>query len=371
MFKNINNHYILFFLLLFITLKSVEASQPYRSNYTDTTKRKIKNLIFPLIGRAPETNWAFGIASATIFSTKSSDTLLRTSTIPIGIIYTLKNQIIAGFGANIYFPGEKYILRLENTFSKFPDRFWGMGYNSLETNMENYAFGQFYFNPIFLRKIFKDYFAGLTYEYQSVFYMKYTEGGIFDKENILGKNGGSVSGLGYEISKDSRNNSYSPSKGVLIRLVGVAFNKRLFSNFNYLSTELDFRQYNRIFKKHVLCFQFISTVTAGDVPFRSMAVLGGNLIMRGFYSGRYRDLSMFALQTEYRFPIWWRFGAVGFAGIGQVSKKITNLHLGFLKYSIGGGLRFAIIPKEKLNIRFDYGFANGSRNFYIVLSEAF
>lgn len=359
------------FLLLSLIFSIQEIKAFNVSHPEDTVKKKVKNLVFPLIGRAPETDWAFGIATATVFRTKSSDTLLRSSTIPLGIIYTVKNQIIAGLGANIYFPGEKYILRLENTFSKFPDRFWGMGYNSPENNMENYTYQQFYFNPTFLRKVYKDYFAGLSYEYQKVFYIHRQQGGLFDKEQISGRNGGSVSGFGLEISKDSRNNSYSPSKGVLIRLVGVLFNKAILSNYNYTSTEIDFRQFNRVFKDHVLCFQFVSTITSGDVPFRSLAALGGNLIMRGFYAGRYRDYNMLALQTEYRFPIWWRFGAVGFAGLGQVSERITNLHLNFLKYSIGGGLRFAIIPKEKLNIRLDYGFGNGSRNFYVVLSEAF
>ena len=223
----------LFFTLLFLAgeIKALESQPPKDSV---KSKSKIKNLVFPLIGRAPETNWAFGIASATVFRTKASDTLLRSSTIPVGIIYTVKHQIIVGLGANIYFPGEKYILRLENTFSKFPDRFWGLGYNSPESNMENYTYGQFYFNPTFLRKVYKDYFAGLSYEYQKVFYLHYQQGGLFDREQIVGRNGGVVSGVGYEISKDSRNNSYSPSKGMLIRLVGVLFNKSILSDYNYL-----------------------------------------------------------------------------------------------------------------------------------------
>jgi hypothetical protein len=42
------------------------------------------------------------------------------------------------------------------------------------------------------------------------------------------------------------------------------------------------------------------------------------------------------------------------------------------KYSFGGGIRFAVDTKEKLNIRVDYGIGQGKNSgLYLQLGEAF
>ncbi len=93
--------------------------------------------------------------------------------------------------------------------------------------------------------------------------------------------------------------------------------------------------------------------------------------MRGYYLGRYRDKEMIVLQTEYRMPVWRRFGIVGFGGLGEVSERIKDFSLSGIKYSLGGGIRFAVKPKEKLNIRLDYGIGSHSSGVYLYITEAF
>lgn len=96
--------------------------------------------------------------------------------------------------------------------------------------------------------------------------------------------------------------------------------------------------------------------------------------MRGFYDGRFRSKNQVVLQAEYRVPIAWRIGAVGFAGIGNVGDRVHNLNFQELKYSYGGGLRVALNRKERLNLRVDYGWGVGestSHGLYFQLGEAF
>ena len=94
--------------------------------------------------------------------------------------------------------------------------------------------------------------------------------------------------------------------------------------------------------------------------------------MRGYYAGRYRDKNAGFLQAEYRVPLFWRIGAVGFADMGNVGPEIKDVNLEHFKYSYGGGLRFALNQSEKLNLRLDYGLAKGhSQGFYLQLGEAF
>ena len=135
---------------------------------------------------------------------------------------------------------------------------------------------------------------------------------------------------------------------------------------------MDARKYFS-FNKKVLALQGYYSGNFGDeIPIRSIATLGGSNRMRGYYEGRYRDKQVFVFQSEVRLPVYKRFGAVVFGSLGDVGKTINDFSLSDLKYSYGGGLRFAVNKTEKLNIRIDYGIAgNGSSGLYFQLGEAF
>lgn len=361
-------------------------------------KRKNSFIIAPLITNGPETSWAFGAASAYIFRTDKSDTTLRASTIPMGILYTLNNQIIGGVGANIFFPREEYIFRFESSFSKFPDKFWGIGNRTeyREADFEKYTFTQIFLNPQFYKKIRKNLFLGIGYNIQTVFQidtnlvrnsldppskLPYS---YFTQDNVLGiannlSNNYLTSGIDLIFNFDSRNNAYVPTKGELIRLRFSQFYKAIGSDFNFVFFEVDFRKFFKVGAKSTFGINSYMMFTFGDVPFRNLPTLGGRNYMRGYYDGRFRDQKYFSFQGEYRFPIWWRFSGVGFLGFGRVAKNMEDfvfdgkkISLDGFKISFGGGLRVAILPKEKLNIRIDYGFGIvGPGALSIVLAEAF
>jgi hypothetical protein len=107
------------------------------------------------------------------------------------------------------------------------------------------------------------------------------------------------------------------------------------------------------------------------VPFQLLSKLGGSVMMRGYYEGRYRAYDMIIFQTEYRFPVWRRFGLVVFAGLGDVTGKMTKFRIRDFKVSAGFGARYLFVPEEKLNLRFDFGFGKGTSGFYIDFTEAF
>ncbi len=122
----------------------------------------------------------------------------------------------------------------------------------------------------------------------------------------------------------------------------------------------------------MLALQALGFLNSGEVPLRSYALLGGSNTMRGYYQGRYRDKNMAVVQAEYRAALFWRFGAVAFADLGNVGSELKDLNFQGLKYSYGAGLRFALNKTEKLNLRLDYGIGrNFSNGFYLQLGEAF
>ncbi|HLZ15606.1 MAG TPA: BamA/TamA family outer membrane protein, partial [Cyclobacteriaceae bacterium] len=286
-------------------------------------------------------------------------------------LYTERNQFVSALGVNIYFPDEKYILRWRTTFSHYPDKFWGFGNNTPDSNGEKYVFTQLFTNPQLMRSVYRDFYVGVAYEMQHVYNLQYVPGGLFDTQKVTGKGGGTVSGLGLIFSWDSRNNSFSSSKGAFLQLNVTRFQREFFSDFEYTNYIIDARKYLPVGKQDVVAFQSYSYLNSGNVAIRNMAILGGSDIMRGYYEGRFTDRNMTAFQAEYRKHIWRRFGLVAFGGYGQVFNEIQQLGWRSMKYSFGGGVRFSVNPRERLNLRLDYGIGEDSQGWYFSIREAF
>ncbi|MCK5453025.1 MAG: hypothetical protein KAJ16_01620, partial [Calditrichia bacterium] len=94
--------------------------------------------------------------------------------------------------------------------------------------------------------------------------------------------------------------------------------------------------------------------------------------MRGYFEGRYRDLTYGMMQLEYRQYFWWRLGFIVFGGIGDVAEDLLQVKFEDLKYSYGLGLRYLFNKKEKVNLRLDLGIGqDGNSGIYFGIEEAF
>ena len=359
--------FIVYFLPAFFLLCVNCAAQK------DSTAKKNHLLVLPVIARSIETSWSFGSAVSGTFHINKKDTTIRTSNLQGLALYSLKKQFIAAINGTIYFPGEKYILSQQLSYSFFPDKFWGLGRLTPDSNAEPYNFRQFYLYLHGQRSLARHLFIGVLYEYQKLLKIEYTPGGLFDKQNIQGRHGYQVSGLGASITYDTRNDAFAPDNGVFLQGSFNHFTGLFGSDFKYTNYIIDTRGFIKIYKKQVLALQGYAFFNSGDVPLRSLASLGGANSMRGYYDGRYRDKNQAILQAEYRVPVYRRLGAVAFGGIGNVSSNCDFLSISALKYSYGGGLRIGLTKSEKLNLRLDYGVSRGARSqgFYFQLGEAF
>ena len=338
----------------------------------DSIKSK-KLLVFPVIARSIETGWSFGAAGSLTFRFNPKDSVSRTSNLQLLVLYSLKKQLVTALNGSQYFDKEKYILNEQISFSSFPDKFWGIGKNTADEAEEPYKFNQFYIYLHLMRKIAPHVFVGALYEMQNVWNLSYVPGGLFDQQNVVGKEGYLVSGLGSSLTFDKRTNAFSPERGFFGQFSFNHFDKLFGSDYNYTNFVLDLRKYIHIHNNQVIALQLFSFSNTGkEVPIRSLASFGGASKMRGYYEGRYKDQQQLILQTEFRFPIYKRFGAVVFGGTGNVSKNFADYSLNEFKYSFGGGVRYALDKKEKLNLRVDYGIGQGTNSgFYLQLGEAF
>lgn len=329
-------------------------------------------LFFPVIVRSVETGWMFGAVASGTFRISAADTVSRTSNVQALALYSTKKQLVSVINGTIFFPREKYILNHRISYSYFPDKFWGLGKHAPDDAEERYQFKQLYVFLHGMRKTGHGWFVGGVYEMQNLIEVNYTQGGLFDKEQVQGRNGYFISGLGPTLTFDNRNNAFSPDKGDFMELTAKYYAPVLGSDFTYWNIIQDFRKFIPV-KKNVVAIQLYNFMNLGSkIPLRSLGLIGGDNAMRGFYSGRFRDKQMIMLQAEWRMPVYKRWGAVVFGSAGDVADKVMDYSPGDLKYAYGAGVRFSIHPKERLNLRLDYGLTSkGGSGFYLQLAEAF
>jgi len=337
----------------------------------DSSKKKNYKLIaLPLIAFTPETNWIFGGAGTLSFRFKGETPESRPSQILAGGAYTLKKQILSYLNYQLFFKQERYKLYGEFGYYLYTYPYFGVG-NELESEVENFEalYPRVRVNALYLVR--PKLYAGLRYWLDDYKITDTESGGLLESSDVLGVDGGLLSGLGLVFNYDSRDNIFSPSKGAYAELVLFNNDKSLGSDFSFTKYTLDASIYLTNKWKHTLAVNSYNEFTFGEVPFNQMALLGGTKRMRGYIEGRFRDKQMLILQAEYRIPLFWRMGAVVFGGTGRVGEKVSDLSLDALHYNYGGGIRFMLDEKEKLNLRLDVGVGEDNLGFYLTFGEAF
>jgi outer membrane protein assembly factor BamA len=360
---------IIFLGILFFSGQSFSQDVPHVDSALAESGNRF--LIFPFFLKSPETNWGFGGVSAYFFKPAKGEQDIRTSDVNLVTLYTLRNQVVIVLGSTVFFSKEKTILRLQASYSYYPDKCWGLGNNSLSDAQEEYSIHQYYFNPQYLKKFFRHWYAGISFDLQHIGDFKYVPGGVFDQQQITGRFGGNTSGLGFLFTYDTRNNAYSPSKGFFMELNSTGYNKILGSDFNFTTLTFDLRSFFSFSKKQVLAMQLLLKDNTESVPIRNMALLGGPEMMRGYYKGRFTDNDLIAFQSELRQHLFWRIGATVFGAVGEVANSVVDFIPEELHYTYGAGLRIMVSQSEKLNLRVDAGFGKKSSGLYVILKEAF
>ena len=331
-----------------------------------------KYIISPFAFYLPETNLVIG-AGIKHFYHFGNDSTTRTSNIAASLQYSLNGQYLLRSQYQVFTKDEKYYINGFLGYSRFPITFYGIGNQIDMSKNEPVIFDYFRFENSTYRKIGKNSFAGLGWRYFNMFNVKTQENGKMETENIQGNKGSKVSGLNISYLFDNRDNILTPSKGYFGQITYSIHGKITGSSHTFNHLQFDARYYLKPFKKRedVLAFQGYGFLSVGDVPFNELAQMGGDMIMRGYFMGSYRDKNLLAFQSEYRLQVLKRWGIVGFVGGGSISEALGEYELKNVKPSYGGGLRFKINRKENVNLRMDYGFGNGQQNIYFFIAEAF
>lgn len=346
-----------------------------RKAYVDSTVYPSKFIIAPIISYSPETNLGVGFGAKYLFKINGSGDETRTSNMPLSARYTLENQFILYSGFEIFSPGEKWMLEGNLQFKSFPRFYYGIGDDTPFDNEESFTYRQVLIEPILLKQTWIDYLfvgAGIRYNLINGVEVENPEG-LLVNSDVPGALGSESVGGEFAVVYDSRDNLLNSYKGWYFEFTYGMYDKRIGSSNSFNLARWDLRHYWLLSEKRedVLAFQFIGHITDKNAPLAELANFGSAEIMRGYYEGRYIDRTLMAVQAEYRRHLFYRFGAVLFAGVGNVQPEIKDFNLTDLDYSVGFGLRFLLEKRERLNLRFDWGFGEGTNNYYLNIAEAF
>ena len=371
-------------LIIFVTAVILCSSTPFsiltdeldEGNVEKEGKESWGIIPVPFIIYTPETGWAGGGAAMFYYNPDPDDPEQRPSTISGSGSYTEKEQISLGIGTQSYFAKDDYSLNAGFSYNKFPSTFFGIGPNTTLEGGERYTQVGFTISGSFSWEVYKHWHLGPNYRYSRYTMEKREVNGLLARGDIPGSDGATVSGGGLQVSWDERDHGFYPLKGHLLDLEGSVYRKEIGSSENFSQMTLNYKHFFGIYQEHVFGLQYLANISGGEVPFQLLPSLGGGNIMRGYISGLYVDKNHTALQGEYRFPIFWRFGGVLFGGVGQVAPSLGEFSFKGLKTSAGGGLRFRLDEKQKLNVRLDFaladiGYEKIGFNFYLNALEAF
>ena len=364
-------------LLLLLSLGGSAQAQSkavrlFNKMFNDTTESsKPKWIAYPTLAYAPETSWEIGAAAVLVYYAKR-DTTNRLSEASGFTFFTLQGQYGAHFEHALYSHQNKWFGLGKIKIQSYPLFYYGIG---PDIQGDELAIANANFTLIrerFLRKLHNHWYLGLEVDYERLSKVH------FDWQNdyqptgdILGQDGYSNLGLGLGLVYDTRHNVLNVRHGFLSE-IGYLWYEPTWGATNRLQTLfIDNRAFFKVRKRNVLALQTIGQFSQGEVPFNQLSMIGGEMMMRGYYLGKYRDKNMFGVQAEHRwlpFSFSKRIGAAVFAGAGSVS---PNLHFDKLLWTAGGGLRVLLFPKRDVFTRLDIGLNPDGYGFYIFIGEAF
>ncbi len=325
----------------------------------------VKNIIFAVPFYTPETSAGLVLNDIIIFKEKEQK---YNSNINTFFMYTAKKQTVAGIMPKLYFDAGNYLFESRLIYSNFKRKFYGIGNNSSEESEEDYVKRS---HGIYLglsKKIFKDISFGLQYDFSDTTMQDLDGNGQLRFYN----NDGLLSGVGATLSFDTRDSNIYPEAGCLLDFSYLLYNKNIGSDFNYSSVNVDFRNYIGLYGHEILfSYQIFAGFINGNAPVQSLCAVGGQNFLRGFYSGRYIDNIVAAVQPEIKFKISKKIDIAVFTGIGNVYKNLESIYLDKLKIASGAGIRIRTKDSPRINFRIDYALSNESKEIYFTLMEAF
>ena len=325
----------------------------------------------PVAYSTPETGFAFGASVLASAFLNLDSAINRQSSTQMAFVYTAKKQILLYIPFKVYLNKKKQYHEGELGFFKYNYPFYGLGNDSREEDREIYQVTFPRVEYTFFKQKNDFLFFGAGMRSDKFERMEFEESGQLIQGDINGSQGGSFYSLSLNFRADKRNDVFFPTEGfVLESMVEQAglFGGSDYSGMGFLA---DFSFYKSIFKSSVLALNGGFETYDNRYPFYKKAKLGGSKRLRGLISGRYRDNAALYTQAEIRIPVFRKLFVAAFMGLGSVYNNFDEFPENHWHNAIGGGVRYRMFKRNKLNVRLDVAYSEKNTQFYVTFGEAF
>jgi hypothetical protein len=331
---------------------------------TDLTVRGVVPL--PVFGVSPEDGVLLGVA-ALFFRVPEPGA--PTDTISTNAFYGTAGTFALNVGTDHRITARHLNLTTYHRASIFSAEYYGIGMDADEA--EQFETLELRATGALLFPVYPQVSIGPGYQI-NYFHTRKTEAdGSLASGDIRGGDFAFGVGAGVRFVYDTRDSNVYPTSGGYVDLESLGHPTWLGSSDTFWLGQIDVRHFVSPWPWLIVGGQAVLQLSAGDVPFQFLPAIGGGDLMRGVLDGRYRDRVSLATQLEIRFPIYWRFGGTAFVGAGRVAPSVDRLYPDDLAVAGGLGLRFAVNPEQKLNIRLDLAHDGDSLKVYVNFQEAF
>jgi outer membrane protein assembly factor BamA len=212
------------------------------------------------------------------------------------------------------------------------------------------------------RRLIGDVFGGLNYRYINF----RTSTGSSPDTAVT-----SLQGVGLIGSMDTRHNVYYPKQGLLTNAKYTMYPTALGNDVETSTIDLDVNHYwNVRGGRDVIAARAFAGLGIGDLSFNQQYIVG-RIDIRGYTQGGYRGNTQLAVQGEYRWNPFRRWGFVAFAGLATVFESINDADNGRILPGVGVGFRFTAFTDNHMNVGMDVAVGDGDWGLYFRIGEAF
>ena len=338
----------------------------------DSTK-KVSFAAIPIINYNTTMGVMAGGMGSAFYKLNAKDTISPSSSSMVFGMYT-GNKTWMGLGVQkFYFNEDKWRAKVVAGTGNFFFQF----FQGLPGGMS----GQYYDDGIWIdfdtrgtfalgeiqRQLVKNFYLG----FEALFMRAETTFDIpIGEENPKSK--ASMNSLGYTLQFDNRDNVNFPVTGFFANFKNRFIREVFGATENYDNFEISANHFWDIKKnsKSILVSRIYTNIASGDVPFQAQNFIGGD-DLRGYSKGEFRGNQVYAIQAELRQNVYKKFGMVGFIGVGSAVQEFADMPDAELLPSIGVGVRYLMIAKEKVNIGIDVGVGKDDWSLTFRIGEAF
>ena len=291
----------------------------------------------------------------------SADSLVPLSS--VGAVAMLSTNLSGGGAVTgqWYAPGGRFTVVYSARFINSPRRFWGLGFESAsdDSNQGHLTSRKVRVRSDFLyrkgRMLLAGGFAGYDFYHAAEISGHAGIGNTPVRTHYVT--------AGARLDLDTRDSVQAPSRGVFLN-VEQSVNIPLYGSGGVFSrTEVTADFYFPMWEGGVLALDIYGNISSSGAPWTVWPDAGGDVRLRGYYQGRYRDRNLLAAQVELRQRVYRAHGVALWGGAGYVFPSFREFDIKNTLPTYGAGYRLSVMG---IVLRLDVGF--GLRGQYAVIA---